>query len=108
MEREQFSKEGGNNAFDLFFLYHSDHLGLVLVSKPLNGDNYSTWYISMTISLNAKNKLEFIDGTIQIPSANSQPDEHASWKRCNDMILSWILNSITSELTGSVIYSTTA
>jgi hypothetical protein len=62
----------------------------------------------MTISLNAKNKLEFIDGTIQIPSANSQPDEHASLKRCNDMILSWILNSITSELTGSVIYSTTA
>jgi hypothetical protein len=42
MEREQFSKEGGNNAFDLFFLYHSDHVGLVLVSKPLNGDNYST------------------------------------------------------------------
>jgi len=61
----------------------------------------------MTISLNAKNKLGFIDGTIQMPSAKSQLDDHALWKRCNDMILSWILNSITPELASSVIYSTT-
>jgi len=108
MEHEQSSKEGKNNAFDSFFLYHSDHPGLVLVSKPLNGDNYSTWCRSMTISLNAKNKLGFIDGTVQIPSAKSQQDDYASWKRCNDMILSWILNSISPELADSVIYSTTA
>jgi hypothetical protein len=108
MEREQFSKEGKNNAFDPFFLYHSDHPRLVLVSKPLiNGNNYYTWCRSMTISLNAKNKLGFIDGTIQMPSAKSQLDDHALWKRCNDMILSWILNSITPELANSVIYSTT-
>jgi hypothetical protein len=107
MERQQFSKEGRNNAFDPFFLYHYDHPGLVLVSKALNGDNYSTWCRFMTISLNAKNKLGFIDGTIQIPSATNQPDDHALWKRCNDMILSRILNSITPELADSVIYSTT-
>jgi hypothetical protein len=87
MECEQFSKEDKNNAFDPHFLYHSDHPGLVLVSKPLNGDNYSSWCRSMTISLNAKNKLGFIDSTIQMSSANSQPKDHASWKRCNDMIL---------------------
>jgi hypothetical protein len=62
----------------------------------------------MTISLNAKNKLEFIDGTVQIPSATNQPDDHALWKRCNDMILSWILNSITPELADSVLFSSTA
>jgi hypothetical protein len=108
MESEQSSKEGRNNAFDPFFLYHSDHPGLMLVSKPLTGDNYSTWCRSMTISLNAKSKLGFIDGTIAMPSAKSQPDAHASWRKCNDMILSWILNSITPDLADSVIYSTTA
>ncbi|BFG29707.1 hypothetical protein CerSpe_159810 [Prunus speciosa] len=108
MEREQSSKEDKNNAVDPFFLYHSDHPGLVLVSKPLNGDNYSTWCRAMTISLNAKSKLGFIDGTIKMPSAKSRPDDHASWRRCNDMILSWILNSITPDLADSVIYSTTA
>jgi hypothetical protein len=78
MESEQSSKEGRNNAFNPFFLYHSDHPGLVLVSKPLNGDNYSTWCRSITISLNAKSKLGFIDGTIAMTSAKSQPDAHAS------------------------------
>jgi hypothetical protein len=43
-----------------------------------------------------------------MPSANNHPDDHASWKRCNDMILSWILNSITPELADNVKYSTTA
>ena len=106
-EHEESSKEGKSNAFDPFFLYHSDHPGLVLVSKPLNGDNYSTWCRSMTISLNAKNKLGFIDGTVKTPSAENKPNDYASWKRCNDMILSWILNSITPDLADSVIYSTT-
>jgi len=51
--------------------------------------------------------LGFIDGTVQIPPAKSQPNHYASGKRCNDMILSWILNSISPELANSVIYSTT-
>ena len=27
-----------------YFTHHSDHPGLVLISKPLNGDNYSAWH----------------------------------------------------------------
>ncbi|RVW81703.1 Retrovirus-related Pol polyprotein from transposon RE1 [Vitis vinifera] len=81
---------------------------MVLVSKPLNGDNYSTWCRAMTISLNAKSKLGFIDGTTTMPSATDKPDKHASWKKCNDMILSWILNSLSQDLADSVIFSTTA
>jgi hypothetical protein len=30
------------NLSNPYFTHHSDHLGLVLISKPLNGDNYST------------------------------------------------------------------
>ncbi|RVW66050.1 Retrovirus-related Pol polyprotein from transposon RE1 [Vitis vinifera] len=61
----------------------------------------------MTISLNAKSKLGFIDGTTTMPSATDKPDKHASWKKCNDMILSWILNSLSQDLADSVIFSTT-
>ncbi|RVW39739.1 Retrovirus-related Pol polyprotein from transposon TNT 1-94 [Vitis vinifera] len=86
------------------------------VKKERNGarfqapqwDNYSTWCRAMTISLNAKSKLGFIDGTTTMPSATDKPDEHASWKKCNDMILSWILNSLSQDLADSVIFSTTA
>ncbi|RVW64439.1 hypothetical protein CK203_061718 [Vitis vinifera] len=102
MTEQQPSNGGKLDAANPYFLHHSDHPGMVLVSKPLNGDNYSTWCRAMTISLNAKSKLGFIDGTTTMPSATDKPDEHASWKKCNDMILSWILNSLSQDLADSI------
>ncbi|XP_020270654.1 LOW QUALITY PROTEIN: uncharacterized protein LOC109845793 [Asparagus officinalis] len=101
MTEHQPSNGGKLDAANPYYLHHSDHPGMVLVSKPLNGDNYSTWCRAMTISLNAKSKLGFIDGTTTMPSATAKPDEYASWKKCNDMILSWILNSLTQDLADS-------
>ncbi|RVW27777.1 hypothetical protein CK203_106853 [Vitis vinifera] len=92
MENEQYSDGGKLDAINLYFLHHSDHSGMMLVSKPLNGDNYSTWCRAMMIYLNAKSKLGFIDGTTTMPSATTKPDDYASWKRCNDMVLAWILS----------------
>ncbi|RVW84581.1 Retrovirus-related Pol polyprotein from transposon RE1 [Vitis vinifera] len=57
MTEQQPSNGGKLDAANPYFLHHSDHPGMVLVSKPLNGDNYSTWCRAMTISLNAKSKL---------------------------------------------------
>ncbi|KAM1677882.1 hypothetical protein ACFXTI_038146 [Malus domestica] len=99
------SSDGSTNPF---YLHHSDHPNLVLVSKRLNGDNYTTWARGMHISLSAKNKLGFITGDIEEPSASKDPDAHASWRRCNDMILSWILSSLEPDLADSVLFSTTA
>ncbi|CAL9023896.1 unnamed protein product [Prunus brigantina] len=103
------SKDGGaNDASNPFFVHHSDHPGMVLVPKLLNGDNYTTWCRSIRLSLGAKNKLGFVEGTVQIPSEKSNPDHYSHWLQCNDMVLSWILNSIEPEIADSVIYSTTA
>ena len=86
-----------------FFLHHSDHPGLVLVSKKLTGENYTSWCRAMRISLSAKNKIGFITGKITEPSAAREPDEHALWQRCNDMVLSWILNALEPDLADSVL-----
>ena len=97
--------------FDLsnpYFTHHSDHPGLVLISKPLNGDNYSAWRKVMTLALNAKNKLGFVNGTIKAPSEETHPDDYANWSRCNDMVHSWIVNTLNPEISNSVIYYTTA
>ncbi|KAI9176718.1 hypothetical protein LWI28_006340 [Acer negundo] len=51
-----------------YFTHHSDHPGLVLISKPLTGDNYSTWKRAMTLALNSKKKLGFVNGSIKTPS----------------------------------------
>lgn len=88
----------GDSDSSLFSLHHSDHPNLVLVSTKLNGDNYTTWARGMEISLSAKNKLGFIHGTIEEPSSSADPDKHTAWRRCNDMILSWLLHSLEPDL----------
>jgi hypothetical protein len=81
---------------------------MVLISKPLNGDNYSTWKRAMTLALNSKNKLCFVNGSIRIPSKQTDPEGYAVWSRCNDMVHSWIINTLISEISDRVIYYSTA
>ena len=88
---------------DPFHLHPSDHPGASLVTKLLNGDNYGTWSISISIALSAKNKIGFVDGSIQKPLGTDA--KFSDWKRCNDMVLSWILNSIDRSISDSVIYT---
>ena len=57
----------------------------------------------MVMALSAKNKLGFINGTITKPTASAKV-ELEQWIRCNDMIKSWLLNSISLEIYSSVIY----
>ena len=97
-------KGDAENFADLYFLHPSDHPGLILVSKKLNGDNYNTWCWAMEISLSAKNKIGFINGKVKMPSETKQPDEHATWQRCNNMLLAWIINSIESDILDSILY----
>ena len=90
---------------DPLFLHPADHPGLLLVSKPFNGSNFGSWKKSMSIALSAKNKLIFI-------SSNSQPSatdlKFPQWKRCNDMVTSWILNVLSQDIAESVLYSDSA
>ncbi|WJZ95113.1 hypothetical protein VitviT2T_013904 [Vitis vinifera] len=99
------SSKATTEALDPFSLHHSDHPGMVLVSKVLEGDNYSTWSRAMRISLSAKEKIGFVTGSIKPPS--STDDSFPSWQRCNDMVISWLLNSIHPDIASSVIYAET-
>jgi hypothetical protein len=91
---------------DSLFLPHRDSLGLILVSQPLIGENYNSWSQSMLMALSAKNKLCLINGSMPKPS-DSSPDFKA-WTRFNDMVLSWIINSISKEISASIIYINSA
>ena len=91
-----------------YFAHHADYPAMVLVSKLFNRDNYATWCRSVKLSLNAKNKLGSVDGTLKVPDEKKNPDDYASWKRCNDMIVSWILNFVDQSIHDSVVYYTTA
>lgn len=109
MGKDQETKDGDkSDSSSHFFIHHYDHPGMVITSKPLNGNNYATWCRSIIISLSAKNKFGFVDGTVKMPSAKTHPDDFSLWKCCNNMVLSWLLNTLEPDIADSVIYSTTA
>ncbi|XP_073037030.1 uncharacterized protein [Primulina eburnea] len=89
-----------------FYLQNGDHPGLVLVSHQLTGNNFNTWNRAMIMALTAKNKLGFVDRTIVQPP----PDDllYGAWLRCNSMVISWILNSVSRDIADSLMYIPTA
>ena len=90
------------NSSSPYFLHNGDHLGLTLVSNPLNGANYHTWCCDMLMALTTKNKVGFVDDTIPRPMSNDLI--FGDWNRCNSMISSGIINSITREIADSLLY----
>lgn len=47
-------------------------------------------------------KIGFVNGSIK-PMSLGSPSFN-NWKRCDTVVLSWILNSLSKEIAGSVIY----
>nr|XP_033511204.1 uncharacterized protein LOC117275964 [Nicotiana tomentosiformis] len=86
-----------------YYLHPFDYRGMNLVSSAFDGKGYGGWRKGVIIALSTKNKLEFIDGTFIIPKADSAIQQ--AWARCNDMVLSWLLNSLSKEIAESVLYS---
>jgi len=83
-------------------LHSSDHPGLSIVAHILDGSNYNSWSIAMRISLDAKNKLGFVDGSLLRPSVDDST--FRIWSRCNSMVKSWILNVVNKEIYDSILY----
>ncbi|KAL4643773.1 hypothetical protein ACB092_02G116200 [Castanea dentata] len=94
------SSQDSYNPNDPLFLHPRENPGAVLTSQPLiRGENYSSWARSMRKSLIAKNKLGFIDGslTMSSPLVNS-PTVIQAWIRADNMVGTWIINSISPRL----------
>ncbi|KAK8624288.1 hypothetical protein V6N13_065636 [Hibiscus sabdariffa] len=86
------------------YLHPSDMPGVVLVSHHLTGiDTYNVWYRSMRIALLAKNKLGIIDGTCKKETYGEQFS--SQWEQCNAFVLSWILNTVSSELSAGIVFA---
>ncbi|XP_074364303.1 uncharacterized protein LOC141705124 [Apium graveolens] len=91
-----------SNAHPLY-LHNNDQPGMVLISKKLLGsENFASWKRSMQIALSAKNKLVIVTGEFIAPDVNS--GLNAQWKRVNDMVITWILNTVSDEISNSMNY----
>lgn len=74
-----------------YTLHPSDNRGVLITPVILKGDNYSEWATEFWNSLQAKQKIGFLDGSILKPSTNPIL---ARWTSANSMIVGWICTSI--------------
>ncbi|XP_073045348.1 uncharacterized protein [Primulina eburnea] len=90
-----------------YFLHYSDNPGITLVSQPLTGDNFASWSRAMKIAISVKNKFGFIDGSIPKP-AESESNLMNAWNRNNNIVISWLLNSVSKDISASILFAESA
>ncbi|XP_057744699.1 uncharacterized protein LOC130962511 [Arachis stenosperma] len=89
-----------------YYLHPSENPGISLTSIILDGKNYNNWSKAIILALKSKNKIGFIDGSLEKPK-RADP-LFALWDRCNTYVLAWINLSLCSEISQSVIYNNIA
>lgn len=91
-----------NDPSSPLFLNPSDYPGNILVSQSFDGTGFGPWKRARTTALSSKNKLVFVDGSCLKPDDSSPYLQQ--WIRCNNMVISWILNYLTKEKSESVLF----
>ncbi|GAU44203.1 hypothetical protein TSUD_370660 [Trifolium subterraneum] len=86
-----------------YYVHSSDGPSSVKVTPLLTGSNYHSWSRSMRRALGGKLKLEFVDGTIPVPADQFDPSFRA-WNRCNMLVHSWIMNSVSESIAQSIVF----
>ncbi|WVY96447.1 hypothetical protein V8G54_028598 [Vigna mungo] len=84
------------------YLHPNENPAISLVSPVLNNTNYHSWNRSFVTALSAKNKVEFVLGSAPQP-AQTDATFHA-WFRCNSMVVSWLLHSVSPSIRESIIW----
>ncbi|XP_055835287.1 uncharacterized protein LOC129903789 [Solanum dulcamara] len=95
-----------NNTSHPYFISPSDSPGTLLTNAVFDGRSFGGWKRGMWIALTAKNKSGFVDGSS--PKSSAGTDKHRAWSRANNMVISWLLNSLSREISESVLYYSTA
>ena len=88
------------------YVHPSEGPSSLTVLPKLDGSNYLAWNRSMKRSLGTKNKLGFIDGSIEHPDIDDL--NLNAWGRCNHLVQSWIINSVSDSIAQTVVFYDTA
>ncbi|GJZ88337.1 ribonuclease H-like domain-containing protein, partial [Tanacetum coccineum] len=90
-------------------VHNSDNSSSVLVPfKLLGTENYRMWNNAMKLALQARNKYGFVDGSCVRDSYADSDVLCAQWDRCNAMVLTWIMNVVSSDVYMGLVYSENA
>ncbi|XP_042962743.1 uncharacterized protein LOC122297021 [Carya illinoinensis] len=86
-----------------YWIENGDNIAAILVTDLLTTENYVTWSRAMRRALRAKNKIGFINGDIKKPTSLDDLLMEA-WEHCNNVVVSWIHNSISNSGKSSLAF----
>ncbi|XP_060195376.1 uncharacterized protein LOC132624649 [Lycium barbarum] len=102
--------QGSNQTIDHshpLYLNKTEVSGISLISFQLTGaENYFVWYGSMRLALLGRNKLGLVNGRWK--KENFGEEIWEQWERVNAIVLSWLVNTISSNLLSDVVYAINA
>lgn len=89
--------EGGSSSNPIdhnspYYLHPSDVPKQLHVNDILTDSNYADWAQEMQNFLFAKNKIEFVDGTLAKPEKGTP--EYMPWMRCDAMVKGWLATAM--------------
>lgn len=90
---------------DPMAVHNFDNPRMILVTALLTDTNYLIWSRSIRRVLAAKNKLGYITDAITQPTDEANQNK---WKRADEMVSSWIINSMSMEIAETFMYCTSA
>lgn len=80
-----------------YYVHPNENPSAKLITALLDGQAQA-----MTLVLKMKNKIGFVDCTISKP--HEQHPNYSSWKRCNNLIRSWINHPISPDIATSILW----
>ncbi|XP_071727116.1 uncharacterized protein [Rutidosis leptorrhynchoides] len=93
---------------DPLYLHPSDTSGAPLITQKFKGtENYNVWSCALKLALKTKNKLGFIDGSCARFEYEDDDVLLGQWDRCNSVVLTWILMSLSEDVYNGQVFSKT-
>ncbi|KAJ8623102.1 hypothetical protein MRB53_031631 [Persea americana] len=82
-----------------YYLGSGDQPGNMITHVILSNDNYIAWARAIKLSLKARRKFVFVDGTFTKPT---EKKKQLDWDTVNSMIVSWIMRTLDPKLAASI------
>ena len=102
MNTNSSSQDQSLNIHNPYYLHLGENLATALVSPILDSTNYTLWSRSMLTALSAKNKVKFVNRSIKGYASNRTL--HTTWKRCNNMVVAWLVHSLSPSIRHSILW----
>lgn len=93
------------NPASVYFLHPTD-VSQKLVNDVFTSNNFGDWKRAMKIALSAKNKLPFVDGTLN--KLGSNIPNHKAWDRVNSLVIGWLIGALDPKIARSVMWYQTS